>query len=124
MGCNEIDPSGNAGCFSLLGTSLTSVQADWLKAPNVLLMLDGDNPGRKAALSIAQTLCSMTSVFIYNLPDGLEPENLSDSELMSIVSDFIFFLTSTLGLLLSAQLRCAKQIIRNTLFCFGAHQIT
>jgi len=91
LGCNKIDLSGNAGCFSLLGTSLTSVQADWLKAPTVLLMLDGDNPGRKAALSIAQTLCSMTSVFIYNLPDGLEPEDLSDSELMSIVSDLIFF---------------------------------
>lgn len=80
------------GVVSLLGTSLSFIQEDWLsKAPAVLLMLDGDDPGRKAALSIAQTLCSMTSVFIYNLPDGLEPENLGNSELMSIVRDFFFF---------------------------------
>jgi DNA primase len=80
------------GVVSLLGTFLSFIQEDWLsKAPAVLLMLDGDDPGRKAALSIAQTLCSMTSVFIYNLPDGLEPEDLGDSELMSIVRDFFFF---------------------------------
>jgi DNA primase len=51
-------------------------------------MLDGDDPDRKAALSIAQTLCSMTSVFIYNLTDGMKPEDFSDSELMSIVRNF------------------------------------
>ena len=91
-GCNEIDPGGDAGCFSLMGTSLSFIQKDWLsEAPSVLLMLDGDNPGRKAARSIAQALCSLTSVFIYNLPDGMEPEDLSDSKLMSIVRDFFFF---------------------------------
>jgi len=80
------------GVVSLLGTSLSFIREDWLsEAPAVLLILDGDDPGRKAALSIAQALCSLTSVFIYNLPDGLEPENLSDSELMSIVRDFFFF---------------------------------
>jgi len=88
----RLTQAGMQGVVSLLGTSLTSVQADWLsKAPTVLLMLDGDDPGRKAALSIAQTLCSMTSLFIYNLPDGLEPEDLSGSKLMSIVRDFFFF---------------------------------
>jgi hypothetical protein len=88
----RLTQAGMQGVVSLLGTSLTSAQADWLsKVPAVLLMLDGDDPGRKAALSIAQAMCSLTSVFIYNLPYGLEPEDLSDSELMSIVSDFFFF---------------------------------
>ena len=88
----RLTQAGMKGVVSLLGTSLSFVQEDWLsKAPAVLLMLDGDDPGRKAALSIARALCSLTSVFIYNLPDGLEPEDLSDSELMSIVRDFFFF---------------------------------
>ena len=88
----RLTQAGMQGVVSLLGTSLSFIQKDWLsEAPAVLLMLDGDNPGRKAARSIAQALCSLTSVFIYNLPDGLEPENLSDSELMSIVRAFFFF---------------------------------
>lgn len=88
----RLTQAGIQGVVSLLGTSLTSVRADWLsKAPHVLLMLDGDDPGRKAALSIAQALGSLTSVFIHELPGGLEPEDLSDSALMSIVSDFFFF---------------------------------
>ncbi|NIA03550.1 MAG: toprim domain-containing protein [Nitrospirae bacterium] len=88
----RLTQAGMQGVVSLLGTSLSFIQKDWLsKASAVLLMFDGDDPGRKAARSIAQALCSMTSVFIYNLTDGMEPEDLSDSKLMSIVRDFIFF---------------------------------
>jgi hypothetical protein len=47
----RLTQAGMQGVVSLLGTSLTSAQADWLsKAPIVLLMLDGDDPSRKAAL--------------------------------------------------------------------------
>ncbi len=87
----RLTQAGMQGVVSLLGTSLTSVQANWLSKAPAVLMLDGDDPGRKAALSIAQTLYSTTSVFIYNLPNGLEPEDLSDSKLMPIVRDLFFF---------------------------------
>ena len=84
-----------AGCpnvVSLLGTSLSPVQSDWLLvAPSVLVMLDGDDTGRKAAASIVEKLGGKTETFVYQLPDGLDPDDLSDVDLKMIVSRYYPF---------------------------------
>ena len=81
--------SGVFGVVALLGTSLSSIQAAWLsKAPAVLLMLDGDQAGKKAAPPIAEFLRSKTHVLIHELPDDTEPEDLQDNELKVIAKHF------------------------------------
>ncbi len=85
--------SGIHCTVALLGTNIAPIQAQWLsKAPTVLLMLDGDKAGRNAALTIAKSLRSRTQVIIHQLPDGMEPEDLTDTELYSIGRDFLLFL--------------------------------
>ena len=74
------------GAVALLGTALSPHQARWLaKAPNVLLLLDGDPAGRHANERIAALLRNHTSVHVHLLPDNHEPEDISDAELNQIV---------------------------------------
>ena len=78
--------AGIPGAVALLGTQLTSTHRSWLaSAPAVLLLLDGDPAGRKATETIASALCPVTQVHIHHLPDGHEPEDLSDPTLAAIV---------------------------------------
>jgi DNA primase len=79
-----------AGCASpvaLLGTSLSTHQAHWLQAaPAVLLLLDGDQAGRHAAARIAQQLSPLTTVRSCSLPEGYDPDDLTDSQLAALVA--------------------------------------
>lgn len=83
-----------AGIYSavaLLGTTLTPTQAAWLfLAPLILLMLDGDPAGRKAASALTTILQPKTHVLIHELPTGMEPEDLTDSELKLIAGRLLF----------------------------------
>lgn len=77
--------SGFPNTVALLGTSLSSVQYNWLiAAPSVLLMLDGDDTGKKAATSIVEKLSGKTKTFVHCLPDGFDPDDLSDNDLRSV----------------------------------------
>jgi DNA primase len=83
--------AGINNAVALLGTSISPIQAAWLaKAPAVLLMLDGDQAGKKAAPTIANILRTKTYVLIHELPNAMEPEDLPDSELKLIASNFLF----------------------------------
>jgi DNA primase len=78
--------AGIPGSVALLGTHLTSVQIAWLaQARGVLVMLDGDAAGRKACQRIVNQLGHFTDVRLYHLPDGLEPEDLTDNQLTALV---------------------------------------
>jgi len=78
-----------AGCpaaVALLGTSLSDLQARWLSAaPSILLLLDGDPAGRSAQRLIRRRLADHTATAAHYLPDGLEPEDLPDRRLITIV---------------------------------------
>ena len=77
---------------ALLGTTISTAQISWLsKAPKVLLLLDGDQPGKKAASAIANILRHNTNIFIHSLPNDMEPEDLSDKQLISIVNKYFNF---------------------------------
>jgi DNA primase len=78
--------AGVTGAVALLGTTMSEVQARWLSQASVLLlMLDGDEAGRKAATIIAERLATSTTVSVHQLPESLEPEDLSDHQLAAAV---------------------------------------
>ena len=84
--------AGIKNVAALLGTSLSALQIQWIiAAPAVLLMLDADPAGRKAAAQITAILNRYAKTIIHQLPDGLEPEDLSDDQLRSIASQYSFF---------------------------------
>jgi DNA primase len=84
--------SGIGNAIALLGTSLSPVQAAWLShAPAVLLMLDADQAGKKAASDIANILQQKTRLFIHELPNEMEPEDLADNQLNLIATNFHLF---------------------------------
>jgi DNA primase len=73
---------------ALLGTTMTETQLAWIaNAPAVLLLMDADQAGRKAAKTIAQTLDRHTTVLIHHLPPDKEPEDLEDANLLSLVDN-------------------------------------
>ena len=88
----RLSQAGWPNVVSLLGTSLSSVQSDWLlQAPSVLVMLDGDDTGKKATASVVEKLKGKTKTFIHHLPKGLDPDDLSDGDLKTIVSRYYTF---------------------------------
>lgn len=82
-----------AGCraaVALLGTNLSPQQAQWLSAaPALLLLLDGDPAGRSATQRLTVTLSANTTVHVHQLGDALEPEDLSDHDLASLVGAYL-----------------------------------
>ncbi|WP_373500762.1 toprim domain-containing protein [Desulfococcus sp.] len=84
--------AGFPNTVALLGTSLSSAQREWLeKTPAILLMLDGDAAGRKAAEKIAASFAGKTQVVTHHLPDGFDPDDLSDRQLRAGVDRYRFF---------------------------------
>lgn len=58
-------------------------------APTLLLMLDGDPAGREAALRLQREL-HHHDVHLLDLPDGQDPDDLSDTHLRALVSPFFW----------------------------------
>jgi DNA primase len=82
--------AGIRGGVALLGTEVSAFHLDWLmKARKILLMLDGDASGRKAEERITAQLGSQIEVKSFHLPEGVEPEDLTDWCLNSVVQRFI-----------------------------------
>lgn len=85
----RLSQAGIPNVVSLLGTQLFDDQLIWLsRSPGILLLLDGDPPGRDASARIAQSLRPHTTVYTHLLPDSKEPEDLSDDSLASIVRKY------------------------------------
>lgn len=82
----RITQAGFPNAVALLGTALSQSQINWLSlAGFILLMLHGDPPGQRAALSITTTIGPSVKVLQHTLPENLEPEDLADSSLRSIL---------------------------------------
>ena len=89
----RLNQAGIPSAVALLGTQLHHAHLAWLPtASPILLMLDGDDAGRTAANKIQQRLTAGgRNVAISNLPDGLEPEDLTDRQLAARVRQFLPF---------------------------------
>jgi DNA primase len=88
----RLSQAGVPNVVALLGTTVSSVQLGWIaRAPKVLFLLDGDAAGQKAAPSLAAALENSSEVVVHELPDRMEPEDLSDEELAAIVDRYLLF---------------------------------
>jgi DNA primase len=67
---------------ALLGTHLSPMQQSLLRdLPRLAILMDGDNAGRNASTTIRQRL---PNVAVIDLPDGLDPDDLPDHDLVKI----------------------------------------
>lgn len=74
---------------ALLGCSMSPHQHRLLSAlPKLLVMLDGDDAGRAASKRITEALRARASVREVLLPHGLDPDDLPDETLESLVRPF------------------------------------
>jgi len=78
----KVHQAGHA-VVALMGTSFSQRQSDLLAGyfPRATLMLDGDPPGRRAADVIAQFLLAKMTVDKVELPEGVQPDQLSSTEI-------------------------------------------
>lgn len=75
---------------ALLGTSLSAPQIDLLrKAPGIILMLDGDRAGKNAIRNIRNALDSVIQIQTFQLPEGLDPDDLNDYDLNKVTHLFL-----------------------------------
>ena len=75
------------GAVTTFGTKVTDEQIRLLSAiPNVVLLFDGDAPGRNASTIVSAKLAPMTNVYTINLKEGRDPDSLSPEEVQKIKS--------------------------------------
>ena len=78
----KVHQAGHA-VVALMGTSFSQRQSELLTShfARVTLLLDGDHPGRRAAEIIAQSLLPKMPVDQTDLPKGVQPDQLSSTEI-------------------------------------------
>ncbi len=73
----------------LLGAHLSAPQRQLLAdAHRIIILLDGDSTGRNSSTQIKRALVDTTDVQIVYLPENLDPDDLSDQKLRSLLSPF------------------------------------
>ena len=82
----KVHQAGRPGVVALMGSLLSQRQSELLRRHfhRVTLMLDGDQPGRRAAKVIASSLSSQVSVHQIELPVGVPPDQLSSGEINAL----------------------------------------
>jgi DNA primase len=73
---------------ALMGSSISAEQASLLRDAGVVrvsLMLDGDAPGRAAALTMLPVLARSFFVRTFELPDGQQPDAVDEAVLRALV---------------------------------------
>lgn len=70
---------------ALLGTALSAAHVELLsRRPQITLLFDGDAAGRRAAVEAASRIRG-PAIRCVDLPDGLDPDDLPDAELQSLL---------------------------------------
>lgn len=83
----RLSQAGFPNTVAFLGTRIFEHRMAWLsQAPAILLLLDGDHAGRDASSLIAHSMQPLTTVYTHYLPDGKEPEDLSDQSLTCLLA--------------------------------------
>ena len=79
----KVYQAGHPAVVALMGSSFSQRQSDLLVShfASVTLLLDGDQPGRRAAHAIATSLASQMSVHQVALPSSAQPDQLSSAEI-------------------------------------------
>jgi len=84
----KVYQAGHPAVVALMGTSFSQRQSELLLSHfiSVTLMLDGDQPGRRAAAVIAKLLTPKVRVHQVHLPNHVQPDQLSPAEINVLVS--------------------------------------
>ncbi len=87
MDCIGLYERDIKNCVALMGSSMTETQAHQLLAltSNVMLMMDGDEVGRKAAKEIKKKWSSVFDIGVIEIPMGKDPDELTDEELTNLL---------------------------------------
>ena len=79
----------NIPAIALLGLHVSDFQFEVLrKVPRLILMLDGDDAGRKATAKLLKRFETVTKVDYVILPPGYDPDEFSDNILFEITKPF------------------------------------
>jgi len=77
--------------LALLGTHLGHQQCRRLRTfKRLVLMMDADKAGRRAATRIAHQLRGHHQLSCATLPDGLDPDQLDDHQIVALLHPFLF----------------------------------
>jgi hypothetical protein len=81
--CFKVHQAGLPCVVALMGCSLSQWQGDLLERHfnEVVLLLDGDNAGRTASADLAARLVHTLSTRVVSVPDGSQPDQLSEDQL-------------------------------------------
>jgi len=83
----KVHQAGHPAVMALMGSSFSQRQSELLlsRFASVTLMLDGDQPGRHAAEVMAKLLTPNVRVHQVELPNGVQPDQLSSAEINVLV---------------------------------------
>jgi len=81
--CIKVHEAGFPCVVALMGSSLSQRQENFLQRyfREVILMLDGDKPGRQASEAIAARLVNRLAVRVVATPPGLQPDQMSADQI-------------------------------------------
>jgi DNA primase len=81
--CMKVHQAALPCVVALMGCSLSIRQEELLQQHfrEVILLLDGDRPGRAAAVSIARRLVSKLSTRLVDVPVGSQPDQLGPDQI-------------------------------------------
>lgn len=79
----KVHQAGHSAVVALMGSSFSQRQSDLLLShfASATLMLDGDEPGRRAAQFIVQLLTAKLPIAKVDLPNQIQPDQLSSAEI-------------------------------------------
>ena len=83
----KVHQAGFPAVVALMGASFSQRQSELLVShfASVTLMLDGDEPGRRAAAVIVQLLIATLPIHKVELPNHIQPDQLSSAEINDLV---------------------------------------
>ena len=86
--CLRVHQAGYRNVVALMGSSLAEAQEELLRThfQQLVLMLDGDNAGRRASQQLLTHLRRKVSLSLAQVPNGQQPDQLSDEEIKRILS--------------------------------------
>jgi DNA primase len=76
-------------CVALMGCTMSDEQEALLESRNVILMLDGDEPGRAAQAELTTRLAATRFVRTVRLPDGKQPDMLTPAEIATVLTPLL-----------------------------------
>jgi DNA primase len=85
--CLRVHQAGYRNVVALMGVSLSEMQEKLLlqRFPQLVLMLDGDEAGRRASQQLAARLAGKVSLGVVGVPSGRQPDQLSIEEIDRIL---------------------------------------